>query len=47
MASRHANATPDDGEVLVLRAGSGGAIVSGLLATLALSTLAVLDSLPT
>ncbi|MCQ4117815.1 hypothetical protein [Rhodococcus tibetensis] len=47
MASRQADSSPNDGEVLVLRAGSGGAIVSGFLATLALSAFTVLESLPT
>ncbi|WP_128639630.1 hypothetical protein [Rhodococcus opacus] len=38
---------PHDNEVLVLGAGSGGAIAGGLIVTLALSALTVLSSLPT
>lgn len=38
---------PRDREVLVLRAGSGGAIAGGLIVTLALGALTLLSSLPT
>ncbi|MFC0453906.1 hypothetical protein [Rhodococcus jostii] len=47
MTTPHPENTPHDGEVLVLGAGSGGAIAGGLIATLALSALALLSSLPT
>ncbi|MFC9834395.1 hypothetical protein ACFVKB_11320 [Rhodococcus sp. NPDC127530] len=47
MTTHNAQNPPHDGEVLVLRAGSGGAIAGGLIATLALSALTLLSSLPT
>ncbi|MFE5706192.1 hypothetical protein [Rhodococcus koreensis] len=47
MTTHDPQSTPHDGEVLVLGVGSGGAIAGGLIATLALSALTLLSSLPT
>ncbi|ANS25749.1 hypothetical protein ACVH9Z_35560 [Rhodococcus opacus] len=47
MTTHNPQNAPHDGEVLVLGARSGGAIAGGLIATLALSALTLLSSLPT
>ncbi|MDI9951600.1 hypothetical protein [Rhodococcus sp. IEGM 1305] len=47
MTTHNPQNAPHDGDVLVLCAGSGGAIAGGLIATLALSALTLLSSLPT
>ena len=47
MTTHNPQNAPHDGEVLVLGAGSGGAIAGGLIATLALRALTLLSSLPT
>ncbi|WP_198602078.1 hypothetical protein [Rhodococcus opacus] len=47
MTAHHPRPASHDPEVLVLGAGSGGAIAGGLIVTLALSALTLLSSLPT
>lgn len=47
MTAHHPRTAPHGNEVLVLGAGSGGAIAGSLMVTLALSALTLLSSLPT
>jgi len=47
MTAHHPRPTSATDEVLVLRAGSGGAIAGGLIVTLALGALTLLSSVPT